>query len=111
MQIALIAEYEVTIAPDHQPALILHHLIRDVEVVRLTRAEAAALGAWLQRPLRRIREMTDYRVIVGAAGDVTWYLQNGMRVAYLNVDQARALADLLTAALPESATLNDDLGA
>jgi hypothetical protein len=109
MQILLIGEYEVTITPDQQPALVLHHLIRDVAVVSLNRSEAAAVAAWLLQPLRRIRELTDYRVIVGTAGDVTWYLQNGMRVAYLNVDQARTLADHLARALPESATLNTDL--
>ena len=55
MQITLIGEYEVTLQPDAEPALVLHHLIRGHDVVRLPSIEARAVAGWLSDPVRRIR--------------------------------------------------------
>lgn len=95
MQIELIGEYEVTVVPGGEPALVIHHLIRGYDVVALGAANAAELGALLAVQQKRIRELGGYRVLLGAGGDVSVYGPTGARACYLTPDQAAQLARLL----------------
>ena len=95
MQVAIIGEYEVTSAAGTDPALVMHHVVRGYDAVRLGPDEAAALRELLGVAQKRIRELGGYRVILGAGGDLTLYDGAGRRACYLNGDQAAQLARLL----------------
>lgn len=95
MQIAIIGEYEVTYAGGADPALVVHHVVRGYDVVRLGPEEADVLRELLSVDQKRIRELGGYRVILGAGGDLTIYDGAGRRACYLNGDQGAQLARLL----------------
>jgi hypothetical protein len=97
MQIELVGEYEVTVVPGGEPALVIHHVIRGYDVVALGAADTAELGALLAVHQKRIRELGGYRVLLGAGGDVTLYAPTGARACYLNPEQAAQVARLIAA--------------
>ena len=94
-QTILLGDYEVSYAPADQPALIMHHLIRGYDAVRLDAAAARELGLLLRVNQKRIRELGGYQVICGAAGDLTIYGPGGQRACYVNSAQTSILAQLL----------------
>jgi hypothetical protein len=96
--INIIGEYEVSYAPTADPALVLHHLVRGYDVLRLGAAAAAELGALLAVQQKRIRELDGHRALFGAAGDVSIYAPSGQRACYLNADQAALLGKLIAPA-------------
>lgn len=95
MQTELIGDYEATFTPGGAPALVLHHLVRGADVVRLGDGELQSLRELLATSQKRIRELGSYRVILGAAGDLTFYDAAGRRACYLTGDQGARLARLL----------------
>ncbi|MEF3275749.1 MAG: hypothetical protein K6356_15375 [Chloroflexus sp.] len=106
MQIKLIGEFEVAYHPEATPALILHHLIRGYDAVVLNADEVAMLRELLGTVQKRIREVGNYRLILGAGGDLTFYTTTGQRSAYLNADQMRHLARLIGANPPQPAEIH-----
>lgn len=97
MQIELIGEYEVTLSPGAEPALVIHHLVRGHDVVSLGAAATAELGELLAVTQKRIREIAGYRAIFGGGGDLTFYTAAGARACYLTADQAARLGQLIAA--------------
>lgn len=93
--LTLIGEYEVSYDPDGEPALVIHHLIRGYDVLRMDAAAAAALGELLGDEQKRIRGVGGYQLIFGAGGDLACYAPNGQRACYFNAGQAAQLAALL----------------
>lgn len=98
MQIAIIGEYEVTSTPGAEPALVIHHVVRGYDAVTLGAADSAELRDLLAVQQKRIRDLGGYRLLLGAAGDVTLYDQAGRRACYLTPEQGERLAALLTPA-------------
>ncbi len=101
MQITLIGEFEVAYHPAATPALVLHHLIRGYDAVVLNADEVAMLRELLSAVQKRIRDIGDYRLILGAGGDLTFYTATGQRSAYLTADHMRQLARLIGANPPQ----------
>jgi hypothetical protein len=96
-QTTIIGEYEVSYAPASEPALVIHHVVRGYDVLRLDAAAAAELGTLLAVQQKRIRELAGHRALFGAAGDVSLYGPSGQRACYLNPEQAARLALLIAA--------------
>ncbi len=94
-QTILLGDYEIHYAPTDQFALIMHHLIRGYDAVRLDAAAANELGVLLHTNQKRIRELGGYQVMCGAAGDLTLYGPGGQRACYFTPDQTLILAQLL----------------
>jgi hypothetical protein len=97
-KINIIGEYEVSYDPTNDPALVLHHVVRGYDVLRLGAAAAAELATLLAVQQKRIRELDGHRALFGAAGDVSIYGPNGQRACYLNADQAALVRRLMTSA-------------
>lgn len=97
MQIEIIGDYEAAYRSDGEPALVLHHVVRGFDAVRLDAASVAMLRELLAIEQKRIRELGTYRLIFGAGGDVAFYTTAGQRTCYLNPDQAARLLRLLDA--------------
>ena len=95
MQIVLIAEFEVSVRPNGEPALAFHHVIRDRTVATFELAAAQELRDLLAIEQKRIRVVGGCQVIFGAGGDLTIYSPNGQRAVYLNDFQAGQLSALL----------------
>ena len=91
----LLGDYEISYAPADRPVLIMHHLIRGYDAVRLDAAAASELGVLLRTNQKRIRELGGYQVMCGAAGDLTLYGPGGQRACYFTPDQTSRLAQLL----------------
>jgi hypothetical protein len=97
MLIELIAEYEATYRPEGEPALTLYHVVRGHDVARLSTAEVAELRELLAVSQKRIRSLGIFQLILGAGGDLSFYMADGRRACYLNPDQARQLARMIGA--------------
>ncbi|MBX0327956.1 hypothetical protein K2Z83_09740 [Oscillochloris sp. ZM17-4] len=97
MQIAQIAEYEVTYRPEGEPAISFFHVVRGREVARMSAAEVAELRELLAVTQKRIRPIGGGQLILGAGGDLSLYAASGQRACYLNPDQAQQLARLIGA--------------
>ncbi|MCX7789746.1 MAG: hypothetical protein N2378_03825 [Chloroflexaceae bacterium] len=95
MEITLIGEYEITSTPDHEPALVIHHVVRGYDAAILDGAAVAMLRDLLAVSQKRIRAVGNYQAIFGSGGDMALYTATGQRAVYLNAEQTARLAALL----------------
>lgn len=95
MEITIIGEYEITYTPSHEPALVIHHVVRGYDAAVLDAAAVAALRDMLSIQQKRIRNLANYQVIFGSGGDMTLYTASNQRTVYLNAEQTARLAALI----------------
>lgn len=97
MHIVIIGDYEITYAPDQEPALVIHHVVRGYDAAILDAAAVAKLRELLSIQQKRIRTLGAYQAIFGSGGDMTLFTAANQRAVYLNADQTARLAALLGA--------------
>ncbi|MFQ3662574.1 MAG: hypothetical protein SNJ69_09310 [Chloroflexaceae bacterium] len=95
MDITIIGEYEITYCADHEPALVIHHVVRGYDTAVLDAAAVATLRELLTVQQKRIRPLGEYQAVFGAGGDMTIYTATNQRAVYLNSEQTARLAALL----------------
>ena len=91
---ALIGEYEVTYEAE-PPLLVVHHLTKGRDVLRMSGAEVAAFCEVLAEQSKRIRPIASYQIIFGGSDDLSFYLATGGRACYMHADQVAQLRQLL----------------
>ena len=96
MEIALIGEYECSLEGADERHLLIHHVPRGYDVVRLSGAAIDSLREELASIQKRIRALDGYQLIFGANGDLSIYGPQGQRACYFTTDQAQALYTMLT---------------
>jgi len=95
VEVTIIGEYEITCSADHEPALVIHHVVRGYDAVVLDAAAVATLRELLAVQQKRIRPLGQYQAVFGAGGDMTVYTVANQRAVYLNSEQTARLAALL----------------
>ncbi len=95
MEITIIGEYEITYTPNHEPALVIHHVVRGYDAAVLDATAVATLRDMLSIQQKRIRNLGNYQAIFGSGGDMTLYTPSNQRAVYLNAEQTARLAALL----------------
>jgi hypothetical protein len=91
----LIGEYEISYTST-PPLLIIHHIIRGRDVVRLADDDVATFVALLAEEGKRIRALAAYQVIFGGSDDLSFYsTATGGRAAYFNAIQVGQLRQFL----------------
>ena len=94
MEIELIGEFEITYDAQTQD-LVFHHVIRGFDVAQFQGDAITELRDLLQISQKRIRNLANYQLLLGAGGDMTIYTNTGQRACYLNADQTALLARIL----------------